>query len=62
MRAVVRAVLFGIAGVALVMADAGHGLAGTPVNVPEIDGSTVATGLGAVSAGVLILRSYFGKR
>jgi hypothetical protein len=44
------------------MADAGHGLAGTPVNVPEIDGSTVATGLGAVSAGVLILRSYFGKR
>ncbi len=62
MRAVVQGVFLGIAALIIVGAWASPAMAGFPAVVPEIDGTSVATGLGALSAGVLILRSYFNKR
>lgn len=62
MRMIVRGVLLGAAVAAITMAWPDSAMAIQQVPVPEIDGSSMATGLSALSAGVLILRSYFGKR
>lgn len=45
----------------LILTGTGQASAGVPQVVPEIDGASLATGLGALSAGVLVLRSYLGR-
>jgi hypothetical protein len=46
-------------GLAIVLLSVGHvvGAQAPPVGAPEIDGGTLASGLGLLTAGVLILRS-----
>jgi hypothetical protein len=51
------------AGLVVAMVTFGVGLsAAVPVSVPEIDGSSVAAGLGALAAGVLVVRARFGNK
>jgi hypothetical protein len=58
MRAtIVRGLFYGAAAVAFVMAGQGHAFAAPAINTPEIDGSSVTTGLGILGAGVLLLRN-----
>ena len=57
---VARGTACAVAVMMAVHAMAGVALAGV-VTVPEIDGGTVATGLGLLSAGVLMLRARFSK-
>ena len=49
-------ITWGVAMLAMVVAMAGT-LHATTGNVPEIDGTSIATGLGLVSGAVLILRA-----
>jgi hypothetical protein len=61
MQARVRRATGGAVAVLVALhAMSGVALAGTVI-VPEIDGGTVATGLGLLSAGVLMLRARFSK-
>ena len=57
---VARGATCAVAVMVAVHAMSGVALAGI-VTVPEIDGGTVATGLGLLSAGVLMLRARFSK-
>jgi hypothetical protein len=60
--AVVRGFVY-VAGVAaLVMAQHAVLQASSITAVPEVDGATMATGLGALAAGVLMLRAYWRSR
>lgn len=51
-----------VAVLAVVLTSAGVAFAGTPVGVPEVDGSTLTTALGVATAGVLIVRSWRRSR
>jgi uncharacterized protein (TIGR03382 family) len=48
---------YGLALLLVVHSMTGTALAGTVVQTPEIDGSTVTAGLGLLTAGVLLLRA-----
>jgi hypothetical protein len=45
----------------MILATTGIGLSASVNVAPEIDGGTLATGLGLVTAGVLVLRARRGK-
>ena len=53
---VVTACLYGL-GLLVVLATIGASLSASVNPAPEIDGGTLATGLGLLTAGVLILRA-----
>lgn len=52
----------GWGALAIVLSAAGVAEASITPIVPEIDGATVATGLGVLTGGVLILRAYWRSR
>jgi hypothetical protein len=52
--------MYGMALLAILTAT-GVGLSASVNVAPEIDGGTLATGLGLVTAGVLVLRARRGK-
>jgi hypothetical protein len=54
------AAIFG--ALSLVLLAAGAAEASSVNIVPEIDGATMATGLGVVTGGVLMLRAYWRSR
>lgn len=56
-----RSALAGAGVVALILCAPGYGLASTPI-VPEVDGSLLATGLGVLGAGVLLIRARYGRK
>jgi hypothetical protein len=56
----VRVCLYGL-GLLTILVATGNGLLASSVPSPEIDGGTVVTGLGLLTAGVLILRARRGK-
>lgn len=53
--AIVKGLLLGAAAVAFVLAGQSHAFASAVS--PEIDGSSLATGFGVLSAGILMLRA-----
>ena len=55
--AMVRVGSYSLALVVAIVSVGSHLSASVSVPVPEIDGSSIATGVGLLSAGVLILRS-----
>jgi hypothetical protein len=55
--AVVRGGLFGFGILVMVCGMAAPAFAAAPPAVPEIDGGSLAAGLAALSAGVMIVRS-----
>ena len=57
---VVTACLYGL-GLLVVLATIGTSLSASNPGAPEIDGGTLTTGLGLLTAGVLILRARRGK-
>lgn len=56
----VTTAMYGMALLAILTAT-GVGLSASVNVAPEIDGGTLATGLGLVTAGVLVLRARRGK-
>ena len=54
---IVRAAWYGVGAIALVLAAQGSAFAGSVIQTPEIDGSTLSAGFGLLAAGVLIVRS-----
>jgi len=48
-------------GFLMILAATGNGLLASTNTAPEIDGGTLATGLGILTAGVLVLRARRGK-
>ena len=52
----VRTCMYGL-GFLMILAATGNGLLASTNTAPEIDGGTLATGLGLLTAGVLILRA-----
>jgi hypothetical protein len=60
-RTIVRSVLTVLSVTVLVLSAQGVALASVDVRVPELDGSMVAPALGALAAGVLMLRSRVRK-
>ena len=56
----VRTCLYGL-GLLTILATTSIGLLASFVTTPEIDGGTLTTGLGLLTAGVLILRARRGK-
>jgi len=52
----VRTCMYGL-GLLTILATAGISLSASSVTAPEIDGGTLTTGLGLLTAGVLILRA-----
>ena len=55
--AIVRGGLFGVGVLVMVCGMVGSAFASGPTAVPEIDGGSMAAGLAALSAGVLVVRS-----
>lgn len=58
--AIVRGLLYGAAVAAFVLAGQGHAFASAIA--PEIDGNSIAAGLGVLGAGVLMLRARRASR
>ena len=57
-----RLTMYG-AGMAIVLASIASPLvAGSPVSVPEIDGRSIATGLGLLAGGLLMLRARWRRK
>jgi hypothetical protein len=56
-----RASMFGVGVLIIVYSVGTHVLAQT-VQAPEIDGGSIVTGLGLLTAGVLIVRSRWGSK
>jgi len=54
---IVRGTWFGLAVLTLVLGSHAYVLAGAVTPAPEIDGSSLSTGLGLLAAGALIIRS-----
>jgi hypothetical protein len=52
----------GLAALTLVLGTPAHVLAAGTVTAPEIDGGSLATGVGLVAASVLILRSRWQSK
>jgi len=54
---IVRATLFGLGVIGLVLAAHGQAVAGVTIPAPEIDATSLSSGLGLLAAGILIVRS-----
>ena len=57
----VHVCMYGL-GLLTILATMGIGLSASVTTTPEIDGGTLATGLGLLTAGVLILRARRGSK
>jgi hypothetical protein len=57
MQSSMRLCTYGIAGLIAVVSIGSPLLAAVALPVPELDGSSVAAGLGVLTAGILILRA-----
>ena len=51
-----------LSGFAIVMASLGATVMATPAVVPEIDGGSLASGIGLLTGGILMLRSRLGRK
>ena len=56
-----RASMFGL-GVLVIVYSIGSNLLAQTAPAPEIDGGSIVTGLGILTAGVLVLRSRWGSK
>ena len=56
-----RASMFGL-GVLVIVYSVGSHLFAQTVSAPEIDGGSIVTGVGLLTAGVLVLRSRWGSK
>ena len=59
---VIRAAWYGLGVITLVVSAVSQSHAGFSVATPEIDGSSLAAGLGLLAAGAMILRARMGSK